>query len=191
MRVDRHGPVDHREGHRQAVNHQPGTGQNRELSNESRIPRPILFRRPSRQCPGDRRPDREIEQLPDQKEGLVQVRLLLLKNRVARNRVGMRPVIQVVHPEPDRYIEERHDRHRSHRRFERPANHHAPRATGQVLDHQQRHAPEHESHPERVRHQVGLIEPRQVGHHEPDDGQHDADETGAHAEALEPADGVR
>ena len=70
----------------------------------------------------------------------------------------VRPLVERVHAEDDRQEQHRHERQRAHRRFERPPQHDAPHAAGQVLHHQQREAAEHHAHPEGVGHQVRLEE---------------------------------
>ena len=104
-----------------------------------------------------------------------------------RDRVGVRPVIEMAHAEDDRQEQHRHDRQRPHRGFERPADHHAPRAARQVLHHQQRHAAEHDAHPERVGDEVRLVEAIDgPAITKPAIGQHEADDRGDGAQPLQP-----
>ena len=71
---------------------------------------------------------------------------------------------------------------RAHRRLERPAQHDAPDAAGEVLHHQQREAAEDHAHPERVGDQVRLEKTIGARHEVAGHGQHDAEHAGDHAE---------
>ena len=187
MRVDRHRPVDHREGDGEEVEDKTGARQARHLIHQLRVARAIVLGRPRGQQITERRPDREVDDLANQEEGRVQVRGLLHQDRVGQRAV-MRPLVEVVHAERDRQEQHRHKWDGADRRFERPPQHNAPRAAGEVLHHQQRQAAKSHAGPEGVGDQVSLekaLGALLARHHEAGAGQHHAQRGRNEAELLQ------
>ena len=140
VRVHRHRPVDDGEGHGQAEHQQPAARQPGQLAGNRRIAGAVLLRRPAVEHRRQANPDAEVEHLADQEERRVEVGGLVADDRVGGDDVGVRPVIEVAHAGDDRQEQHGHHRQRARGRFEQPADHQAPGAAGQVLDHQQRQA---------------------------------------------------
>src|SRR6266568_9204748 len=87
---------------------------------------------------------------------------LLLERDAATHLFGVGPWIDL--PQTDHYGDEENQkqRQRPRRSFEHTANHHAPGAASQMLQHQKRQATESDANPEDESHQVSVKELRAI-----------------------------
>jgi len=123
---------------------------------------------PVRSCSSDhllrkkrqRVPDQEIERGAENERGLVQICQLVPQDLVVLDQVGVRPFVQMVHPEDDWEEQHRHDRNNAGGGAQLLSDDHAPRPARQLMDHHQSEAAERQSEDQEIGHQIRLVELR-------------------------------
>src|SRR5579863_405385 len=154
MRFERHDPVDGKKGDSKTVKHQSRAAHAFETDGEPRIARAVLFVGPAVQSARESPPNSEINDVANEEEWQVQIELLGFENRIRGDEILMCPGIQ-----PAQAQEKWKNQNREHRQGARAslqwtANRQAPKATGQVMNHEKRGATQWEAEPENVRKQV-------------------------------------
>ncbi len=84
--------------------------------------------------------------------------MLMLQIRVGGDFGGVRPIVQIGDTDQNRQEHQRHQRQSSRRGLAGPADHHAPVAAGDVLQHQPRQRPHAQADYIEIRPQIGTIE---------------------------------
>jgi hypothetical protein len=110
---------------------------------------------------GHRQPDREIDDRADDEERNVQILGSIIQPLGGGLRRA-RPHVERAHAERDGQKTYRQPGQRPHRRFEDAPDHHAPIASRQILQHQNRHASERQAEQEHVTEQVRLQKKRRA-----------------------------
>ena len=105
---------------------------------------------------GKRIPGDEIHRGANKEKRDVQIEVLVLQQLALRNQLRVGPAIQASHPDGDRQKQGGQDRQDAARRADRPPQHHAPGAAGQLVHHAQREAAERHAQAEHVSHQIRL-----------------------------------
>ena len=182
VRVDRHRPVDDREGHGQAVDEQAAAREPQHLVGQRGVAGAILFGRPCAQAQRDETPHGEVEDIAADEERHVEVGRLVEDDRVGG---GVRPVIEMPHPGEHRQSQHGHRRQGARGGLEDAANHQAPGAAGEMVEHQQREAPEPDAGPVDPGHQIRFVEAVGPGHGEAGAGEHGANDGRDHALRLQ------
>ncbi len=145
---DRHDPVDRRGGRRERVEDDAAAAHVLDAKVRAHVPF-VLPAGEARERPRECDPAAEVDQGAHQEKPGIQVDGLVPEHFVLLDQVRMGPGIEAAHPQHDRQKEQRHQRQCPARRFEDPAED-APRATRQVLDHQQRQRAERDPQEQQV-----------------------------------------
>ena len=90
----------------------------------------------------------------------VEIRRLVLQDRVGRHHLGARPGVERCMPSSERHEQQRHQRQRARRRFEHAADRQPQRPAGQVVQHEERQRSRARCRPEQVADQIGAEELR-------------------------------
>src|SRR6058998_2314136 len=187
VRLERHGPVDGREGYGQAVEREPRTGEQTEAP-WVRIGTGVALARPLVEDVREAEPGPEIDERARVEEEHVQVGALVAEQRIVE-RAGPGPDdVDVAHADGERQEEERQERQRARRRLEDAPQDEAPRAAREVVEHEDHERPERDAEAVEVADQPGAEEVARV--REPARGaraeRDHADDQRALLEALEP-----
>ena len=158
MRLERHEPIDGKESHRQAVKDQSRSAHGFETNGETRVGGAVLSVRPMGQSAGDAQPHQEIDDVADQEKRQVQIRLLEFQDSVGGNEIGMHPGVKSAEAEKKRKDQDDEQRHGARACFERTADGQSPKASREVVHHQEGGAAQGKAKPEDVGQQVGAKE---------------------------------
>ncbi len=189
--LERHDPVDGGPGHGEGVEDEASARELLELAVDRAVVRcGVLPRGESGQEVREQKPHGEREGRAHQKEGRVEVQHLLAEKLVLRDDVGVRPLVEPVHPEDHRQKEEGAERQRTDGRLEGASDRDAPRAARQVLEHQDGERTDGQAVPEDEGQKVGAVELRRP--RDQSDDRHDEGDR-AHGERplAEAGDGPR
>src|SRR5712692_5518923 len=155
VRLERHDPVNRPERDRQTVGHETSGREQLQPPVQTFGGRAILFVRPPVQEVHEQAPGGQIQNSAADEEGDVQIRSLVLQDRVAQDLFRTRPLVEALQAEEERYEEEGDQGKRPRRGLERPPDWNAPRAAGHSAQHQDRQASERDAGPEDAREEVG------------------------------------
>ena len=133
--IERHQPVDRREGGRQAVEDETGGRDHLHPSRQGGITRRVLPGGQPLQHPGEPAPDREVEGRPGDEERGVEVHRLVTQEGVRLDLVRARPPVQLGQTEQERHEEQGDEGQRSGRGLEHTPDHQPPAAARQVVQH--------------------------------------------------------
>ena len=150
MRVEREHPVHRHECDAEAPENQAWPGQRGHL--------PMGLLRPEIEKPRKENPSGKVDRRPRQEERHVQIDLLVPEDFVGRHHLGVRPRVQVGDADHDGEKHQRHQRKGARRRLARPPDHHAPSASGEILQHQPGQRPYTQADDEQVGPQVRAVE---------------------------------
>ena len=102
MRLERHEPVERREGDREAVRQEAARAQHLHPPREPGVAGLVLLERPGVQKIGERIPDGEINRGADEEERDAQIELLVPQHLVVGDEAGVGPAIEMMRAERDR-----------------------------------------------------------------------------------------
>ena len=138
MRRERHEPVERRERHREEVGDEAGGAPALHPEGEAAVAGLVLARREPGEDRGEDDPDGEVDRRAGQERRRVQPRLLVREDRVGRDDLAVRPLVEGVGAEGDRQERDGREaeRQRARRGLEDPADHDAPGPARDVVEEQ-------------------------------------------------------
>ena len=142
MRVDRHDPVERREGQRQGEQEQAGRCDLRHAHADRRVAGLVLLDRLAAEVEREAAPDREVDDDADEEERRVEEPGLARDDGVVAGLAllddGVRPVVvDVVEADDDRHEQQQHERQGAGHVLGHATDRHAPPGAGDVLDHRE------------------------------------------------------
>src|SRR5262249_37752848 len=160
--VERHHPIDRREGDRQGVEHKSGGAQILCPLQCAHVAVLVLLLRPPAQVGRQSDPDGEINDAPNEEAILIKPCAFVLDQLelcLVRDPARVHPYVEAVQPDDrDRQKQYEHQPERVRSGFELPANQQPPARAAQVLDHQKSQAAERGAGPEDESDQVRMKE---------------------------------